>query len=368
MGLGSYPEVSISSAREMAEEARVLLAQGLDPIDVRNQKRATAAAEASRKITTFDDVITAYIAAKIDVAEGGFKNPKHRQQWRNTLKTYVSPLIGKVSIADIDTDCVLKVLRQDTGKGAERGQLWYIKTETASRVRGRLEALLSWAAFRGLRPKGSNPALWKGHLDQELAAPGKLKKVRHHPALPYAELPKFMQQLRSRDGVANRALEFAILTGSRSSEVREALWSEIDMKKLVWAIPEERMKAGRAHEVPLTRRMVEILKTLPRREGNPHVFVGDSRLGRLSENALLNTLDYMGRGDLTQHGFRSTLREWAGEMTTHPREVIEHALAHGLKDKAEAAYQRGTLFPKRRVLMSDWSDYCAEACKEVASL
>ncbi len=149
--------------------------------------------------------------------------------------------------------------------------------------------------------------------------------------------------------------------------MREALWSEINVQKLVWAIPEERMKAGRAHEVPLTQRMLEVLKALPRQEGNPHVFVGDSRLGRLSENALLNTLDYMGRSDLTQHGFRSTFREWAGEMTTHPREVIEHALAHGLKDKAEAAYQRGTLLPKRRILMSDWSDYCGKAGKEDGS-
>ena len=276
MGLGSYPEVSIPSARELAANARELLAQGLDPIEVRKQQRVKAAAEASQKVTTFDEVVSAYLAAKVNLEEGGFKNPKHRQQWHNTLKTYASPLIGQVNIADVDTECVLRVLRQDTGKGNERGQLWYVKTETASRIRGRIEAVLSWATFREWRPKGNNPALWKGHLDQELAAPGKLKKVRHHPALPYPELPTFMRHLRARKGVASRALEFAILTASHSSEVREALWSEIDMKKLVWAIPEERMKAGRAHEVPLTRRMLEILKALPRQEGNPHVFVGDS--------------------------------------------------------------------------------------------
>ncbi len=196
MGLGSYPEVSISSARELAENARALLAQGLDPIEIRKQQRAKAAAEALQKVTTFDDVVTAYLAAKVNVEEGGFKNSKHRQQWRNTLATYASPLIGRMNVAEVDTECVLNVLRQDTGKGDERGQLWYVKTETASRIRGRMEAVLSWAAFRGLRPKGNNPALWKGHLDQELAAPGKLKKVRHHPALPYPELPIFMHQLR----------------------------------------------------------------------------------------------------------------------------------------------------------------------------
>lgn len=357
MGLGSFPAVSLSMARERAETARRTLAEGFDPLEEK-KKIQTEAAAASQRVTTFSETVEAYLNTKVEAGEGGFKNEKHRQQWRNTLTTYALPIMGSIDVSDVNTDLILQVLQQETSKKGEVGTLWNIKTETASRLRGRIETVLSWAAFRGLRHQGDNPARWKGHLDNELVAPGKLKKVKHHASLPYAQIGDFMARLRARSGVSDRALEFAILSVSRSSEVRKAVWSEIDLGNKVWTIPGDRMKKEKEHRVPLTPQMITILDRLPREENNQHVFVGDSREGRLSENALLNCLEYMGHSDITQHGFRSSFREWAGEMTAHPREVIEHALAHGLKDKAEAAYQRGTLFPKRRTLMADWSNYC----------
>lgn len=360
MGLGPFPAVSVSMARERAEEARRMLAEGLDPLEEKKKRIAEAAAK-SEEGTTFSEAVAAYLEKKVETSGGGFKNEKHKRQWRNTLTTYALPIIGSVDVADVTTSHVLEVLQQETAKGDKTGPLWTVKTETASRVRQRIEAVLSWAAFRGLRPKGDNPARWKDHLSNELTAPGKLKKVKHHASLPYSKIGEFMEELRSRDGVCDRALEFAVLAVSRSSEVRKAVWSEFDLKKKVWTIPAERMKNEKEHDVPLTARMMDILQHLPREEGNPYVFIGDSGDGHLSENALLNNLEYMGYDDLTQHGFRSTFREWAGEMASHPREVIEHALSHGLKDKAEAAYQRGTLLPPRRKLMADWSEYCSAA-------
>lgn len=360
MGLGSFPEIGVATARDKAEDARRKIAEGIDPLEERKRERAQAAAEAV-KVTTFAEAASAYIKAKVDLQEGGFKNAKHRQQWRNTLDAYANPIIGKLNVADIDTDLVLKVLQQDVHDKAGNviGTLWNLKTETASRLRGRVEAVLSWAAFRGLRPQGDNPARWKGHLDNELTARSKVQKPKHHAALPYLEIGAFMAELRGRDAPAARALEFSIMTATRSSETRLAVWAEFDLKNRIWTIPAERMKKDKEHEIPLTDEMVALLEALPREESNAHVFIGTSRAGAMSENALNNVLNRMGREDLTQHGFRSTFRDWAGETTAHPREVIEHALAHSLKDKAEAAYQRGTLLPKRRRLMEDWSKYCA---------
>lgn len=359
MGLGPFPAISLAAARERALAVRTKLAEGIDPLEERRKEEALAAVE-KVKITTFADAVTAYIKAKVDLDEGGFKNAKHRQQWRNTLETYANPIIGKYNVADIGTDLVLKVLQQDVQDKAGKvvGNLWNTKTETASRLRQRIETVLSWAAFRGLRPQGDNPARWKGHLDNELTARNKVQKQQHHAALPYVEIGAFMAELRGRDAPAARALEFSILTATRSSETRLALWAEFDMKNRLWIIPAERMKKDKEHEIPLTDDMVAVLDALPREEGNPHVFIGTSRNGTMSENALTNVLKRMGREDLTNHGFRSTFREWAGEATAHPREVVEHALAHSLKDRAEAAYQRGTLLPKRRRLMEDWSNYC----------
>ncbi|MFP1644217.1 tyrosine-type recombinase/integrase [Pontitalea aquivivens] len=355
MGLGPFPAISLAVARERARAERTKIAEGIDPLEERKREKSAV------RIMTFAEAASAFIAAKVDVKEGGFKNAKHRQQWRNTLETYANPIIGKFNVAHIDTDLVLKVLQQDVQdkSGEVVGNLWNKKNETAMRLRGRMENILDWATFRGLRPKGENPARWKGHLDVELTPPKDLQVTKHHAALPYPEIGAFMAELRGRDAPAARALEFSILTATRSSETRLAVWAEFDLKNRLWAIPAERMKKGKEHEIPLTDEMIALLEGLPREEDNPFVFVGTSRNGGMSENALNNVLNRMGRADLTQHGFRSTFREWAGEMTAYPREVIEHALAHSLKDKAEAAYQRGTLLPKRRKLMADWSKYCS---------
>lgn len=354
MGLGSFPEIGVATARDKAEEARKKLAVGIDPLEERKRERSAVAV----RVMTFSEAVSAYIEAMVDPKEKS--NAKHKQQWRNTLETYANPILGGVNVAHIDTDLVLKVLQQDVrdGAGSVVGTLWNTKTETASRVRGRIQNVLDWAKVAKYR-SGENPAAWKGNLDKLLLKPTELKTVEHHAALPYVEIGAFMAELRGRDAPAARALEFSILTATRSNECRGALWAEFDMKNRIWTIPGERMKAKKTHEVPLTDEMIALLEALPREEGNALVFIGDAKSGGMSENALLNVLDRMGRKGLTQHGFRSTFREWAGETTAHPREVIEHALAHQLKDKAEASYQRGSLLPKRRVLMADWSKFCA---------
>ncbi len=234
--------------------------------------------------------------------------------------------------------------------------IWTIKTETASRLRGRIENVLDWASARKFR-KGENPARWRGHLDKLLPKPSKVARVEHHAALPYQEIGAFMAELRQREGFGARALEFAILTATRSGEVRGATWDEINLRDKIWTIPEGRMKAGKEHRVPLSDVAVMLLKGLPRFEGSALVFPSAS--GKmLSDMTMTATLKRMGRSGLTAHGFRSTFRDWAGELSTFPREVIEHALAHQLKDKAEAAYARGSLFDKRRKLMVAWEKYC----------
>lgn len=355
MGLGAAPLVTLAEARDKALELRRQVAAGIDPLEERKREKAQAATDAHR-LTTFAEAATAYIDAK----EGGFKNEKHKQQWRNTIEAYANPIFGKSNVADINTDLVLKVLQQDVRDKAGEivGTLWNTKTETASRLRGRIEAVLSWAAFRGLRPQGDNPARWKGHLETELTARTKLQKTQHRPALPYAEIGEFMAQLRSRDGVAQRALEFCILTAVRPGNVPAATWDEIDFNAKVWSIDGSKMKAGKDHQVPLCDEAIALLKSLPREDRKSLVFIGAAKNGGLSENALNNVAKAVSGKEITAHGFRSSFRDWAGETTAHPREVIEHALAHSLKDKAEAAYQRGTLMPKRRKLMEDWSKFC----------
>lgn len=345
MGIGPYPDFSLEEARQKAQDCRKLLKDGKDPIDERDSRRALDLA-AKTKILTFDECATAYIEAN----RAGWKNDKHASQWENTLKTYATPIIGKLPVAAVDTGSVLKVLEKD--------DLWTSKPETASRLRGRIEAVLGWATVRKYR-SGDNPAQWKNHLDKVLPARSAVAKVRNHPALPYADVGAFVAALRGQAGIAALALEFSILTASRTNEVILATWQEFDLKAGVWTIPAERMKAKKEHRVPLSGRAQEIIQEmLPLKtdETGP-VFL--SPKGRaLSNMALLSVLKRMGRDDLTVHGFRSTFRDWAGETTAYPREVIEHALAHQLKDKAEAAYARGTLFDKRRRLMADWSVYC----------
>lgn len=364
MGLGPFPAINLALARDRAREERTKLALGIDPLEER-RKEETAV---TTRITTFAEAASAYIEAKVELEEGGFKNPKHRQQWRNTLETYANPIIGGINVAHIDTDLVLKVLQQETEAKGKSGPLWNMKTETASRLRGRIENVLSWAAFRGLRAQGDNPARWKGHLDNELTARNKLQKPEHRPALPYVEVGALMEELRKRDTVIARALQFAILTASRPGNVPAATWDEIDLKEKSWSISGAKMKAGKDHQVPLTDEMIAILNALPREENNPHVFIGTSKGGCISENALNNTAKAVSGKDITAHGFRSSFRDWAGETTAHPREVIEHGLSHQLKDRAEAAYARGTLMAKRRKLMADWSKYCSTVRSEDANV
>lgn len=346
IGLGPYPEVSLANARDAAREHRKKVRDGIDPLQERQQARAALRVERT-KSKTFKDCAEAYVEAH----KAGWKNDKHIKQWSATLETYAYPKLGALPVAAIDTALVQEVLRP----------IWGTKTETASRLRGRIESVLDWAKVNGYR-EGENPARWRGHLDKLLPARNKVQKVEHHAALPYAEIGAFMVDLRKRDGISARALEFSVLCASRSGEVRNATWAEFDLVGKVWTVPGERMKAGKEHRVPLSDAAVALLKALPRVKGSDHVFPAP-RGGALSDMALTAVLKRMERNGLTQHGFRSTFRDWAGETTAYPREVIEHALAHQLKDKAEAAYQRGDLLTKRARLMSDWAKFCATVAK-----
>jgi len=349
VGLGSYPEVSLAEAREQARVVRKQVRDGIDPVLERQEKKVQIALTLT-KAKSFEDCARAYI----DANRAGWKNPKHAQQWENTLATYAYPTLGQLPVALIDTGMVLEVLQQHVEPGAQ--PLWLAKTETASRLRGRIESILDWATFRGYR-EGNNPARWKGHLEHELPARNKVQKVEHHAALPYTEMASFMAELRLRQGVGARALEFSILTAARSGEVRGAKWTEIDLKTKLWIIPAERMKAGKEHRVPLANEVIALLEALPKEEGNDNVFLA-TKGKQLSDMAMTAVLRRMEREGLTQHGFRSSFRDWAGETTNYPREVCEHALAHRLADGVEAAYQRGDLLLKRAALMADWARYC----------
>lgn len=369
MGLGSYPAVSLAEAREKARTYRNQARDGIDPLEARKAARAQAwlAAEQAK---TFEECAAQYIAAN----RAGWKNPKHAQQWESTLATYVYPKLGKLPVALIDTGLVLNVLQQEVeaDDGQSKAQFWYAKTETASRLRGRIESILDWAAFRGFRT-GENPARWKGHLEHELPPRNKVQQVKNHPALPYTELGAFMAELRKREGVATLALEFTILTAARSNEIFGAIWDEIDWQAKTWTIPAKRMKAGREHRIPLSDDAITLLKKVPHLEGNNHIFPA-ARGGKLSNMSLTAVIRRMheaavkagGTGFIdprqnkvvTTHGFRSTFRDWAGETTSYPREVCEHALAHKLADDTEAAYQRGDMLAKRVRLMTDWARFC----------
>src|SRR6266498_2569176 len=341
MGLGSLDNVSLAQARDKAAECRRLRQEGIDPIEARNSQRASMAAE-NAKTMTFDQCAAGYIAAH----RAGWRNTKHASQWENTLATYVSPVFGKVTVRSVDVGLVIKALEP----------IWSAKPETASRVRGQIEAVLDWAAARGFRD-ADNPARWKGRLDKLLPRRSKVRAVEHHAALPYDKIGSFMVELREREGVAARALEFAILTAVRTGEVLGAQWSEIDLGAKVWTVPAGRMKGGREHRVPLSGAAVAILKRMAKAREGDHVFPGNRR-ATLSNMAFLMLLRRMGRGDLTAHGFRSTFRDWAAERTNFPNEVVEMALAHSVGNKVEAAYRRGDLFDKRRKLMNAWAAYC----------
>lgn len=342
MGLGGYPEVKLGEARDLADAARQQIRGNVDPIKARAEAKAALRVDAGKSMA-FQAAALAFIAAN----EGGWRNAKHCQQWRNSLETYANPVIGKLNLRDIELPHILKILEP----------IWQEKTETAARLRGRIEQVLDWGTVRGYR-EGLNPARWRGHLDKLLPKPKKLAKVKHHASLPWAEIGGFMAELRNAEGMGARALEFAILTACRSGEVRGATWDEVDLEASEWNIPGDRMKAAKAHRVPLSGAATALLKALPRVAGNSLVFPAP-RGGQLSDMTLTAVLRRM-KVDVVPHGFRSTFREWAGEATGYPREVIEHALAHQLADKAEAAYQRGSLLPKRVSLMQDWADFCSK--------
>ena len=340
VGLGPVAEVSLAEARNKALRYRQMMREeGTDPLAARAAARARVLLQAARGVT-FKECAERYIAAH----EPAWRNPVHRKQWPATLATYVYPVFGALPVSAVDTALVTKALEA----------IWTAKPETAARVRGRIEAVLDWAKARGYRD-GDNPARWRGHLDKLLPNQRKVRRAKHHAALPYAELPAFMTELRKRDGVSARALEFAILTAGRTGEVLGARWDEI--RGDVWTIPAGRMKGGKDHRVPLSKRALEVLAPLPR--DGEFIFPGRGGGKPLSNMALFVTLRRIGRGDLTSHGFRATFRDWVSERTNYPREVAEMALAHTIGDKVEAAYRRGDLFDKRRKLMADWARYCA---------
>jgi integrase len=343
MGLGSVADVGLAKARELRDAQRRLRVDGIDPIENRRVQR-DAQRVADAKAMTFAQCAVAYIASH----EAGWGNATHRNQWVNTLTRYVYPTLGGLPVAAIDTALVMRVIEP----------IWRQIPETASRVRGRVEAVLDWAKVRGYRA-GENPARWRGHLDHLLPARAKMQKVEHFAALPYAEIGAFMAELRLESAPAARALEFTILTATRTGAVFTATWSEIDFAAKVWVIPPTHMKAGIEHRVPLSGAALAVLEQAQALRVNEYVFPGGQR-GHLSHLMMMRQLRGMGHGNITVHGFRSTFRDWAAELTNFPREVAEMALAHSISSAVEAAYRRGDLFEKRRHLMDAWGQYCAK--------
>ena len=344
MGLGNLHDLSLESARIRANELRGKVLQGIDPIEHKRQLQAVTK-KARIKSLTFQQCVNSYLESHGDA----WKNAKHRAQWRSTLETYACPLIGNLNIAEVDTSLVLRILEP----------IWKTKTETAARLRGRIENILDWATVREFR-SGDNPARWKGHLDKLLPRPSKVAKSGHFAALPYKEISQFMQQLRSQPGIGAAALEFTIYTAARSGEVRGATWSEIDLAEHIWTIPAERMKAGKVHKVPLSDSALAVIKKIQDFRINDFIFSGTKEDKPLSDMSLTAVLRRMSRGDLTVHGFRSTFKDWSSETTAYPREVTEMALAHTIGNKTEEAYRRGDLFEKRKQLMDEWAQYCSK--------
>ncbi len=346
LGLGPLHTISFEKAKVEAMKLRVMLLEGKDPkAELAKRKLATAVK------LTFDQCAEKFIAAK----SPEWSNPKHVKQWTATLATYAGPIIGTLPVDQVETEHILKILNP----------IWTVKTETASRVRQRIESVLDWAKSKGQRA-GDNPAAWAGHLENLLAKPGRIAKVQHHPSLPWRQIPAFITALHQRKGQAAKAIELLILTATRSGEVRGARWSEFDFEKNTWTIPAERMKAGVAHEVPLSPAALDLLNGLPRHEGIDLLFPSTKKT-MLSDMTLSALIRGMNEGEagptwtdadglpIVVHGFRSTFRVWAAEQTNLPREVAEHALAHKLPDAVEAAYQRSTLPVQRARMMAEWA-------------
>lgn len=342
MGLGAYPTFSLADARTKAAACRKLKQEGTDPIDARKAERDRKRFEAAKAVT-FKEAATRYI----EIYSPTWRNKAHKRQWPQTLESYVYPVFGSLSVQAIDVALVMRAVEP----------IWQKKPETASRVRQRIEAVLDWATANGFRV-GENPARWRGHLDKALPRRSKVQKVRHQPALPHAAIGGFMENLQKQNGVAAKALEFLILTASRTSEVIGARWSEIDLERGMWTVPAARIKAGKEHRIPLSEPALAMLKGLNAARTGDLIFSAATDGSALCNNALLALLDRMGQGDVTVHGFRSTFRDWAAEKTNCPSDVVETALAHANKNKVESAYLRSDLFLKRKVLMDDWATYC----------
>lgn len=356
IGLGGFPDVTLSQARDRARAAKEQIRQGIDPVEERRANRAALILAQSRGLT-FDDAVDRYLTAKLDA----FSNAKHRDQWRNTLVTYAVPLLGPMMVDEIEVQDVLRVLHP----------IWQAKTETASRVRGRIEAVLSWATVSGHRT-GDNPARWAGNLKELLPTPEKIAKTVNQPALQVADAPRWFADLRQRDGFGNRALEFAALTACRSQEVRGAAWEEMDLDAAMWIIPASRMKMDREHRVPLSAQAVALLKALPRFAGSPLAFPA-ARGGELSDMTLSAGMKRLHKADIeaggegyadreskrpaVPHGLRSTFRDWVAEKTNFAGDMAEVALAHKVGNAVEAAYRRGDMVEKRRAMMTAWADY-----------
>jgi integrase len=349
MGLGSCDTVTLAKARVLAKGYGELIKEGTDP---KIKRDAAIAENITKQIWTFDKCAEAYIEAH----SPSWKNAKHGQQWRNTLKQYASPVIGSLPVREINTASIMRVI----------DPIWLTKTETASRVRGRIERILSWSIVNGYR-EHPNPAIWRGNISELLPKPSEVSEEQHHAALPYKEAALFMQELSNRKTITAKALAFTILTASRTKEVIEASWDEIDLKEKVWTIPKGRMKSKRVHRVALTDDLIKLLESLPRLSG--WLFPSPRAGKHISNMAMLKLLkEGMNRPDLTVHGFRSTFRDWAAEVSPYPRELAEAALAHVLGDKTEAAYQRGDLLEKRREMMLAYSAFVHSSSDRVVSI
>ncbi|MBF4014840.1 integrase arm-type DNA-binding domain-containing protein [Burkholderia pseudomallei] len=347
IGLGAYPGVSLKDAQEKAQAMRDKIAAGVDPVLERKEAASHLRAEQATEIT-FEEAARRFIRAK----SPEWSNLKHAEQWESSLREYAHPVIGRLHVRHVTRPHIVEILEP----------IWTTKTETASRVRGRIESVLDWARVKGLRDEGVNPAAWRGNLDKVLSAPKKTKRVRHHPALPIEQMGAFMVTLRAAEGISARCLEFAILTAARSGEARGARWPEIDLQKAVWSVPAERMKGKKEHRVPLSPPAVALLKSLTRAPDNDLLFPGPRSGAPLSDMSLLAIMRRH-KLDATPHGFRSTFRDWAGEYTNYPRELAEVALAHLKRDATEAAYWRGDVLEKRRRMMKDWAEFIAKPRK-----
>lgn len=350
MGLGPVEFVSLPEARKLAADAREMVWKGIDPLG--SKKPPTTKQE-----RTFRECAEAYIVTKAPA----WTNKKTPDQWRSSLKAYAFDRLGDMDVADITTDDVYQVLKPIWRRKEDGGN-----PTTAGRVRERIENILDSAKARGLR-SGDNPAAWKANLNHLLPKLTDIKEVKHHASLHYSEISQFLREVQGRPGTSARALEFAVLTGARTKEVIGAPWSEIDLEAKAWSIPKGRMKARRDHRVPLSEAAMTILKSLPQGSGDDIVFLGPSGSRPMSNNAILALLKRMGRkGEITTHGFRSTIRNWAADMTTHSREAAEMTIAHKVAGATEGSYWTSDIFDKRRALMEDWASYCATVKPEKA--